>query len=114
MATKKKETAAAVDNAELEESVEMPLPEKEKAAEPVDYGPLGYMNPHPDKVEVMIPRDRENPGSTQFVSYNGRKYGIPRDGKPHLVPWAVAQVIKDAQTQRAATDDYIDSIVTSD
>jgi hypothetical protein len=89
-------------------------PEKEANETAPDYGALGYMNPHPEYVEVTIPKDRQYGNEAYYVCVNGRKYGIPRDGKPHKVPYAVAQIIKESREQDAIAEDYMDGIAISE
>ena len=87
---------------------------KKTVKEDAIIGGPGYMNPHPDYVEVTIPKDRQYEGEVYYVCLNGRSFGIPRDGKPHKVPYEIAQIIKESREQLAIAEDYMDDIAISE
>lgn len=95
--TKEKATEVVSD-----ETVQIPV--VESAAEPVTTAaatvaaPEVHMTeetapvPVDDRVEVYIPRGRENDDPNLFVGINGVNYLLPK-GKTHKVPRAVAREI---------------------
>jgi len=59
-------------------------------------------DPWKDMVDVVLPRAPKSEQNFQFVSVNGRRFQVPRSGKPVSVPRPVYEVLMNS----AAAADY--------
>lgn len=51
------------------------------------------IDPWQDMVEITLPRHPKSEQNFQFVAVNDRRFQVPRNGKPTLVPRPVYEVL---------------------
>lgn len=57
-------------------------------------------DPWQDMVEITLPRHPKSEQNFQFVAVNDRRFQVPRNGKPTMVPRPVYEVLHNAEILR--------------
>ena len=96
--------AAQPDPAETQENQ---APDKENQKPKAEKKPK---DPWEEMVQVIVPRKPRGEDQSYYICVNDRRFQLPADGKPQIMPQPIAEVLLASIAAEAEADDYADHI----